>query len=136
MAKAVTRSAVALLMLGIGVSLTACGGGAAAASAPSATTAPTTSAVPKHPRGNGVTGQITAENGNSWSITTKAGKQFTVTLNGTTKFGTTGQPATQQQFPVGDTIHVTGTVDGDTVTATRIDIPAAPKTSQSPTTTN
>ena len=115
---------VALIVAGVGVSVAACGGGAAAAGpATSSTSTAPTSSAPKRNHDNGVTGQITAENGNSWSITTKAGKQITVTLTSTTKFGTTQQPATEQQFPVGDTVHVTGTLTGTTVTATRIDVP-------------
>lgn len=108
------------------------GAGGAAISVPSTTIAPPpTSTTQTHRPRNGVTGRISAENGTSWVVTTKAGKQMTVTITPGTKFGTAAHPETEQQLTVGSTVRVTGQVDGNAVTATRIAVPQ-PRPSQSP----
>jgi len=48
-----------------------------------------------------------------------------VTITPQTQFGTRRTPGIAQQFPVGSTVHVSGTVNGDTITATRITAPGA-----------
>lgn len=110
---------LALVAAGLTVALTGCGGGAAA-SAPAAT-----SKNPGNRADKGVTGQISAETGTTWTVKTKDGKQITVDLTPQTQYGTKQQPATENQFAVGSTVRVSGTVEGDKVTAERIAMPAA-----------
>lgn len=123
----------ALVCAGLGLGLAACGGDTGIASPAVSSAVPTTSSAPaaraKHPS---VTGRITAENGTSWVVTTKAGKQVTVMITTNTKFGTAASPATEQQFTVGSTVRIAGDLSGTTVTATRIVVPT-PKPSQSAT---
>lgn len=122
----------------IGLGVTACGGTAGAASAVSSSMPAPSSGAPAKDRHDGVAGKITAENGSSWIVTTKAGKQMTVDITSDTKFGTTDHPATEQQFTVGATVRVTGPVTGTTVSASRIAVPQArpnPSASATPTPT-
>lgn len=128
---------VALACAGVALGVSGCEGSADASIAPSVTTtvapAPTSSA---HKPRDGVTGQISSENGTSWVVTTKKGKQITVTITSGTQFGNAAHPATEQQFTVGTTVRVVGAVSGDTVTATRIVVPQPkPNPSAAPTTT-
>lgn len=122
---------VALACAAVAVGASGCGGSSGAAISATSTTVapPPTSAA--HKAATGVSGRISAENGMSWVVTTKAGKQVTVTITTATKFGTSAHPTTQQQFPVGTTVRVVGRVDGGTVTASRIVVPE-PKASQNP----
>lgn len=69
---------------------------------------------------DGVRGEITAETGSTWTVTTARGRAFTVTVDGATVFGTTADPGTAAQFPIGTTVRVTGARNGTAVTATRI----------------
>lgn len=128
---------VAVGLAGVGLVLAGCGGSPLASPAPSSTPpAPTTSAPSaKHHHADGIAGQITAENGSSWTIQTKSGKQYTATINASTQFGTKATPATQQQFTVGEQVRVAGSINGTSVTATRIAEPAAPSSSAGPTPT-
>jgi hypothetical protein len=113
---------LAVTSAGTMLALAACSHGSTApAAAPSGT--PAASATPQagathHPKG--VVGQITGENGDSWTVTNARGKQFTVTVTPQTAFGTKAAPATAQQFTVGAHIRALGSVTGSTVTATRI----------------
>lgn len=132
---------IAAAVAGIGLGVAGCSGSSSAA-ALTTSAAPTTSASAAPHKGgpHGVAGTISAENGSTWTVTTKAGKQVTVDIISTTKFGTTQAPATESQFAVGAMVRVDGTVNGTTVTATRIAVPAPkPPTSSSaaaPTTTS
>ncbi len=128
--------AVAVVCAGLGLGVSACGGTAGAAGAATTSSAAPASGAKAHDKRDGVAGRITAENGDSWVITTKAGKTITVDITPNTKFGTTDHPATEQQFPVGSTVRVSGAVDGDTVSAARIAIPqqrTGPSASVTPT---
>ncbi|KAA2266570.1 hypothetical protein F0L68_02200 [Solihabitans fulvus] len=128
----------ALTVGGLVLALTACGSSSGASGASSTPPSPSSSKGKSGKHGaTGVTGQVTAENGDSWTVTTKAGKQFTVAITPQTQFGTKQQPGTKDQFPVGTAVRVAGQVSGTTVTASRVAPPAPPKTSTSasPTTT-
>jgi hypothetical protein len=72
---------------------------------------------------HGVRGQITAENGSTWTVLTKLGKSLSVNITPSTQFGTLASPATESSFPVGSEIAATGTRSGTIVTATRIFTP-------------
>lgn len=124
------RIAAATLVAAAGVGLSACSPASNAATPSSVPAAPGSSApkTPKKP--NGVAGQITAEAGNTWTVKTKNGKDFTVTITPNTQYGTKKQPATAQQFPVGAEVRVQGEVTGSTVQAARIAAPM-PKTNPS-----
>ncbi|RPA55961.1 hypothetical protein EF294_21410 [Gordonia oryzae] len=65
----------------------------------------------------GVAGEITAINGQTWTIQTHGGKTVTVDITGDTHFGTERKPQEQSDFAVGDRVLVAGTRSGDTVTA-------------------
>jgi hypothetical protein len=117
---------VVLALAGIGIALSGCAGSSTSRGAPSAVSAPlATTASPKPtPRGpSGITGQITAMNGSTWTVVNKAGKQFTITITPETQFGTKRQPATEAQFSVGNSVRVIGTVNATTVTAARVEVP-------------
>lgn len=76
-------------------------------------------------------GQLTAINGDSWTVQTAKAGVVTVTVNGSTKFGTEKKPGARTDFTVGSQVAVTGTKSGDTITATRI-VLAPPKPSATP----
>jgi hypothetical protein len=121
-----------------GIGLSACStgfGNAAGVSSTPPTTPPTATSSPKAAKG--VTGQITAENGSTWTVRNRKGKQFTVTITAATRFGTKKQPSTVQQFAVGNQVRITGPISGTTVRAVRVatPIPRSPTaTSPAPTT--
>ena len=136
-------AAAGLAVVGVTLLAAGCSGSSTAAGASSSASAPASSSAAKGKgkdkhAGQGITGQITAINGQSWTVQDKKGHTYTVTINDKTQFGTKAQPASQQQFAVGGTVRVAGQVSGDTVTATRIATPQ-PKASSSampaPTTT-
>lgn len=98
--------------------------GVAACSGPSVPVpgpAPSAAAPVQHGGGKGIRGQVSAENGTTWTVIGTAGEQYTVTITSQTQFGSKKQPGTAAQFPVGCQIRVTGTVDGTQVSATRIE---------------
>ncbi len=92
---------------------------AAPAAAPSAAAHPGAGA-------RGVRGTIKAENGSTWIVDARNGKQYTVTLSPSTQYGTKAAPASAAQFPVGAQVTVTGSVSGTTVTAARVATPKKP----------
>lgn len=96
------------------------------AASPQSPTAPHT---PRHDRR--ITGQVTAENGPTWTVVNREGRQFTVQITNQTRFGSKQKPATVQQFPVGSEVRVAGALNGTTVTASRV-ATAAPKPQASP----
>ncbi|MGH3784298.1 MAG: DUF5666 domain-containing protein [Pseudonocardiaceae bacterium] len=63
---------------------------------------------------------MTTENGSTWTVNARNGTQYTVTITPQTQFGTRRAPGTAQQFPVGNTVHVSGTANGNAITASRI----------------
>jgi hypothetical protein len=105
--------------------------------APASTTpaAPASSSPParKQGGGHGVRGTIVSEAGSTWIIRTAAGRTVTVLIGAQTLFGTAKAPKTAADFPVGAPVAVTGTVDHDTITATRITIPRPAPSSTGPT---
>lgn len=113
-----------------GLALTGCSG-TQHHTADASSAAPTASASPHRARQRktGISGKITAERGNTWTVATKAGKNLTVTITAQTQYGTKKQPATAAQFPVGTTVRVTGPRKNTTVTALRIR-PIHPKSSK------
>lgn len=70
--------------------------------------------------GHGTVGSITAMDGSSWTVQTRADTTLTVTITPNTTFGTKAHPQKETDFTVGDRIAVAGTRDGDTIDATRI----------------
>lgn len=91
---------------------------------PSSASSTPASAVPAgHRRQSGIAGQITAVNGSTWTVAARSGKQYTVDITSGTMFGTKQHPATQGQFVVGSQVRIAGTINGSTVTATRVVVP-------------
>lgn len=116
-----TTVAIGVLGASIAMAVAACSGGSTTPSATPTTTAPPAAAAPaKAGHAHGLIGQITAENGSTWTINARNGTQHTVTITPQTQFGTKRTPGTAQQFPVGSTVHVSGTANGNAVTASRI----------------
>ncbi len=130
MVVAMRSFALAGLLATVAVVAAGCGTTAGtAAPAPSSSTPPP-AAAKKHPAG--IRGQITAENGLTWTVTNPKGKAFTVTLTPQTAFGTKAAPGTQAQFPVGSQVRIAGTPSGSAITAVRIAAPATPARSATP----
>lgn len=65
-------------------------------------------------------GVITAISGATWTIRSTAGTTLTVTLDASTRFGTTKIPAAASSFAVGDRVGVVGARSGDEITAKRV----------------
>lgn len=127
---------LAILALGAGLGVALWGpGDTATVSATSvpATSPPTSTTQPKR---HGVRGRVSAENGDTWTVTTVKGRAVTVTLTPSTRFGTAAAPATEAQFTVGSPVTVIGTRSGDTLTATRVFTPVHPLPGTSPSTTS
>jgi hypothetical protein len=107
------------------------------------TTAPTAPQGKGEGKAQGVRGQITAENGSTWTVLSRAGKTITVVITPLTQFGTRAQPASASQVATGSQVAAVGTRSGTTVTATRVVVPKAaanpggtgPPTTTPPTTT-
>lgn len=128
---ALLAAIVAVLAIGSGVGI-----GVAAASdssgAPSASVTPRTSPLPSTAPATGpakaqraVRATIVSEAGSTWTVRTRAGRTITVTVTPTTKFGTKKAPATATQFAAGQLVVIAGTLNNDTITATRIAAPAS-----------
>ncbi|MFI5780907.1 DUF5666 domain-containing protein [Nocardia sp. NPDC051570] len=119
--------------------LTACGSSGNSSSAPTSSAGPTSSApasaAPGSHRGHAVFGTIAAENGNTWTITTREGGTETVTITSSTTFGSKNQPETQSQFAVGNQVMIDGQASGTSITATRISQPRNHSGNPAPTTT-
>ena len=85
-----TTAAVVVLVAAVGTTLTACSGGSGT---PSATSSATASALPgdRHRVGgeepHGIVGQISAENGSSWTVTAQDGIRYSVIITPETHFG-------------------------------------------------
>jgi hypothetical protein len=122
--------------VGIGIShlVNSSASPAAAASATSTTSTPLESAKPHSGAHKGVHGQITAENGSTWTVLTKRGKTVTVDITPSTHFGSVANPATESAFPVGSEITATGTRSGGIVTAKRVFTPLGGAGGATPTT--
>lgn len=143
----VAEAAVAVIALGggvgIGVGISDLGASTSPVLDSMPTTTPTTApaAVPKGKAGGkaqGVRGQITAENGSTWTVLSRAGKTVTVDITASTRFGTQAHPAAASQFVTGSQIAAIGARSGTTVTATRVVVPKAaanPGGASSPTAT-
>lgn len=142
------EAAVAVVALGTGIGvgfgISDLGGSSPSAadstSTPSTTVATTPTRAPggsSQPKVQGVRGQITAENGSTWTVLSRAGQSVTVVISAATQFGTKAQPGSASQFVPGSQIAAIGTRTGTTVTATRVSVPvAAPTTSSSTTAPN
>lgn len=140
------EAAVAVIALGAGIGvgfgISAIGGSSSSAADSTPTTATTVATTTPtrapggqfQPKVQGVRGQITAENGSTWTVMSRAGQLVTVVITATTQFGTKAQPGSASQFVPGTQIAAIGTRNGTTVTATRVVVPApAPTTSSSTT---
>jgi uncharacterized protein DUF5666 len=118
------KAVVGVVGAAVAIGLTGCSSGSNNPSAtPTATTSPTTTAPVKSGHPHEITGKVTAENGSTWMITADNGMQYTVDITPQTEFGTKQTPSTTAQFPVGSTVRVSGTANGNTITATRITAP-------------
>lgn len=116
-----TIVAIGVLSASVTMSAVACSGRSSNLSAaPTTTGAPTATAPTKEGYAHRLIGQITAENGSTWTVNARNGTQYTVTITPQTQFGTRRTPSTAQHFPVGSTVHVSGTANGNTITARRI----------------
>ncbi|HEY4007604.1 MAG TPA: hypothetical protein VGM60_20815 [Pseudonocardia sp.] len=109
--RAVTALAVAVLATGL---VAAC-----SPSTPARPAAPAAPPAAKKPH-QATVGQVTGENGGTWTMTTAKGETLSVTLTPATKFGTPKAPATAQSFPVGTRVRVVGKRTDTTITANRI----------------
>lgn len=122
----VITAAVVVLGTAVASSVAACSGGSGA---PSATSSATASASPRDRNGvgdeepRGIIGQISAENGSSWTVTAQDGTRYSVIITPETDFGSPQAPASVQQFPVGSAVRVTGTITDHTITALLISAP-------------
>lgn len=130
------EAAVAVIALGggigVGFGIVDLGGSSSPAADPtpssptiSSTTPATTPGGSSQPKLQGVRGQITAENGSTWTVLSRAGQSVTVVITATTQFGTKAQPGSASQFVPGSQIAAIGSRNGTTVTATRVIVPAA-----------
>ena len=117
-----TKAAIGLVGASVAIGVVAaCSGGSSTQGVTPTTTAPPAATAPaKGAHAHGLIGQITAENGSTWTINARNGTQYTVTITPQTQFGTRRRPGTAQQLPVGSTVHVRGTANGNTITANRI----------------
>jgi hypothetical protein len=116
-----TTLAIGVIGASVAIGVTACSGASTNSATTSTTTAPPTAAAPARVgHAPGVVGRITAENGSTWTVAATNGTPYTVTITPQTQFGRKRTPATAQQFPVGSTVWVSGTANGNTITATRI----------------
>jgi hypothetical protein len=133
---ALIGGAVAVALAGIGAGIGVSHLGSSSPSSATATTASTTTSTINtsttlalgagRQRGaghHGVRGQITAENGSTWTVLTKLGRSVSVDITPSTQFGTLASPASASSFPVGSEIAATGSRSGTVVTATRIFTP-------------
>jgi hypothetical protein len=84
---------------------------------------PAPAPAPPHKRKPHLTAPITAQNGSTWTMTSKEGKIYTVVITDQTKFGTKNHPANRGQFTVGTLARVTGHRSGSTITAARVTLP-------------
>ncbi|WP_433799702.1 hypothetical protein [Actinomycetospora sp. CA-084318] len=82
-----------------------------------------------------VDGTVTAESGTTWTVRTTDGRDLTVQLTPTTRFGRTHQPSSADRFPTGSRVRVLGTVAGTTITARRVLPPLSTRAGQTPTPT-
>jgi hypothetical protein len=121
-------SVLAAALAAVALGVAGCGSSTGSDAVPTYPPVPSTGApAPAQRSGTGgVRGQITEENGSTWTVTTATGRAITVTLNGQTAFGTKAAPGTAAQFPVGAQVRVTGTRTGTAITATRIATPRTP----------
>jgi hypothetical protein len=117
------KTSMGIVGAALAISLAACSGGAGNQSTPTGTAPPAAPSRSGH--ANGIIGQVSAENSSTWTINAKNGTQYSVNITPQTQFGTRRTPSNAQQFPVGATVRVSGTVNGDTITATRITAPRA-----------
>jgi hypothetical protein len=113
---------IARVAPGTQIALAACASVLAGCSATSVTPAPTpaTSSSAPAAKHSHLSGPIMTENGSTWTVKTATDHTYTVIITDTTAFGDTKDPATKGQFRVGDIAHVTGTMQGSTITASRI----------------
>ncbi|MGH9096340.1 MAG: hypothetical protein ACRDWB_02865 [Acidimicrobiales bacterium] len=114
--------------IGLGLAISDSGGSATPVAGPTPIAPTTPATTPKNqsqPKVQGVRGQITAENGSTWTVMSRAGKSVTVDISSSTQFGTKSQPASASQFEPGSQIAAIGTRAGTTVTATRVFAPVA-----------
>ncbi|MGH9122413.1 MAG: hypothetical protein ACRDYC_10800 [Acidimicrobiales bacterium] len=96
---------------GVGIGIGVAGSPLAASAAPSSPTSATVAVAntAKHPLLRHLArGTIATENGDTWTITNPAGKTITVTVTGTTQFGTKAHPEQESQFAVGSKVLVVG----------------------------
>jgi hypothetical protein len=114
--------------IGIGNGISHLGPSSPSSAATASTTSTTALGTETHHAAahHGVRGQITAENGNTWTVLTKLGKSVSVDITPTTQFGALASPATESSFPVGSEVAATGNRSGTVVTATRIFTPRNP----------
>jgi hypothetical protein len=108
--------AVALIAGGVGYGLS---GGSSDHSTPAAATshAPRDHERGHHRRPHAIVGTVSAENGNTWTVTKADGSTVTVTVTGDTRFGTRANPENAAQFPVGAKVVVRGHATDGAVTA-------------------
>jgi Domain of unknown function (DUF5666) len=125
----VVGAAVIVMGVGIGAGLGIADLSSSSPAQASSSTTTTTVAPTAHTtkgKHHGARGQITAENGSTWTVHTKTGKTVTVDISSSTQFGSVASPSTQSQFVVGDTVAAIGARSGTTVTATRVFTPRHP----------
>ncbi|WP_426513429.1 DUF5666 domain-containing protein [Dactylosporangium sp. McL0621] len=95
--------------------------------APAAAAPPVASTPSKHKvaTSDTIRGTVQSESGDTWTIRTRAGATFTVTITSKTQFGTKKDPSSAAKFPIGAMVVITGRADDSSVVATRISSPSA-----------
>lgn len=128
--RVIRLGASTLAAVGLLSGIAACSGADTNPTSPPASTAPSAAHQAGH---GGMTGQISAINGSTWTVHSARGKDVRVTLTPQTQFGTKKAPATADKFTVGETVHIAGQRNNDTITAERIaEAAARPAPSTSP----
>jgi len=125
---AAAAAVVVVLTHGSGTAVTA-------AAAPTTPSTPSTSvtATPgpapgkAHHASPSARGELTALDGDSWTLSSTEGATITIAVNAQTTFGTVKTPMDRARFSVGTQVAVTGPRSGDTVNAERINIPLTPR---------
>lgn len=135
--RAIRLCAITLTAAGLISGIAACSGTDSNSTSPPASAAPAAPSAPRKAAHGGMTGQISAINGSTWTVHSAQGKDITVDVTPQTQFGTKKAPATADQFTVGETVRIAGQRNNGTITATRVtQAKAAPASSASPAPSN
>lgn len=132
--RVIKLGAITLTAVGLISGIAGCSGTDSNSTSPPPLASPS---APHQAAHGGMTGQISAINGSTWTLHSAHGKDVTVNLTPQTQFGTKKAPAAADQFTVGETVRIAGQRNNGTMTATRVtQAKAAPASSASPAPSN